>query len=82
MILLSSPSILVCFNLQPIKIKLSFIPFTGFQTTKALLRRNATVIMACRDVDRATEAAMLIRKTIAEGTFVSPDQIGCKFRDG
>lgn len=43
----------------------------GFETTKALLRRNATVIMACRDINRATEAAMTIRKTVAEGTFVS-----------
>lgn len=43
----------------------------GFETTKALLRRNATVIMACRDVTRATDAAMRIRQTVPEGKFVS-----------
>lgn len=43
----------------------------GYETTKALLRRNATVIMACRDLDRATKAAMEIRKTVPEGVFVS-----------
>lgn len=47
----------------------------GYETTKALLRRNATVVMACRSVDRATAAAMHIRKTVPEGTFVSLIQI-------
>lgn len=43
----------------------------GFETTKALLRRNATVIMACRDTRKAEEAVIEIRKSVPEGNFVS-----------
>lgn len=51
--------------------ELIFLAGLGYQATKALLQRHATVIMACRDTTRATDAAMNIRKTVTEGNFVS-----------
>lgn len=42
----------------------------GFETTKALASRGATVIMACRNEDRANEAVVKIRQTTANGQLV------------
>lgn len=43
----------------------------GFETTKSLVARGATVIMACRSEDRANEAVLKIRQTTANGHLVS-----------
>lgn len=43
----------------------------GEATTKALVARHATVIMACRNIDRANEAIARIRRTVADGTLVN-----------
>lgn len=42
----------------------------GFETTKALVKRDATVIMACRSMERADKAIGLIRKQTTNGTMV------------
>lgn len=46
----------------------------GFETTKALAVRGATVIMACRNEDRANEAVVKIRQETANGQLVSIDE--------
>lgn len=43
----------------------------GFETTKALVSRGATVIMACRNEDKANEAVVKIRQATANGHLVS-----------
>lgn len=43
----------------------------GFEATKALVKRQATVIMACRNLDRAKAAAAAIRAETNEGVMVS-----------
>lgn len=43
----------------------------GFETTRALADRNATVIMACRNVERANKAVAAIRQKSARGHLVS-----------
>lgn len=43
----------------------------GFETTKALASRGATVIMACRNEDKANEAVVKIRRETANGQLVS-----------
>ncbi|XP_037028762.1 retinol dehydrogenase 13-like [Bradysia coprophila] len=42
----------------------------GFETTKALVARGATVIMACRNEDRANEAVVKIRQATANGHLI------------
>lgn len=42
----------------------------GYETTKALVDRHATVIMGCRSMERANEAIARIRQTTANGTLV------------
>lgn len=42
----------------------------GFETTKSLVERNATVIMACRSLEKANEAIGLIRKQTTDGTVI------------
>lgn len=42
----------------------------GFETTKALASRGATVIMACRNEDKANEAVVKIRRETANGQLV------------
>ncbi len=42
----------------------------GFETTKALVSRGATVIMACRNEDKANEAVVKIRQATANGHLV------------
>lgn len=42
----------------------------GYETTKALIKRQATVIMACRNEEKCKEAIDLIRKESKEGTMV------------
>ena len=37
----------------------------GFETTRELARAGAHVVMACRDIDRGTEARETIRETVA-----------------
>lgn len=44
----------------------------GFETTKALVFRGATVIMACRNEDRANEAIVKIRRKTSNGQLVGP----------
>lgn len=39
----------------------------GYETTKGLLRRGATVIMACRSEQKANEAIAKIRREISDG---------------
>lgn len=55
----------------------------GFETTKALAARDATVIMACRNLERANKAVVKIRQQTAKGRLVSsmlsPNQIFCCF---
>lgn len=43
----------------------------GFETTKALVKRNATVIMACRSMERADKAIGAIRKQTVNGTMIA-----------
>lgn len=43
----------------------------GFETTKSLVKRNATVIMACRSLERADKAIGDIRKQTTNGTLVA-----------
>lgn len=43
----------------------------GFETTKALVKRNATVIMACRSIERADKAIGTIRKKTVNGTMIA-----------
>uniref|UniRef100_A0A336KK53 CSON012644 protein n=1 Tax=Culicoides sonorensis TaxID=179676 RepID=A0A336KK53_CULSO len=42
----------------------------GFETTKALVCRGGTVIMACRSLERANEAISKIRQVTGEGTMI------------
>lgn len=42
----------------------------GFEATKALVQRDATVIMACRSIERADKAIGRIRKKTTNGTLV------------
>lgn len=42
----------------------------GFETTKALVKRNATVIMACRSLERADKAVADIRKETTNGNLI------------
>lgn len=42
----------------------------GYETTKALIKRQATVILACRNAEKCKEAIDLIRKESTEGTMV------------
>lgn len=42
----------------------------GYETTKALIKRQATVIMACRNEEKCKEAIDLIRRESTEGTMV------------
>lgn len=43
----------------------------GYETTKALVERNATVIMACRDIQKTNKAISEIRRKIYNGKLVS-----------
>lgn len=43
----------------------------GFETTRFLCERNATVIMACRSIERADKAIGLIRKKTTNGTLIA-----------
>lgn len=43
----------------------------GFETTKALVNRDATVIMACRSLERADKAIGAIRKQTIKGTMIA-----------
>ncbi|XP_055308852.1 retinol dehydrogenase 13-like [Sitodiplosis mosellana] len=43
----------------------------GFETTKALVNRDATVIMACRSIERADKAIGAIRKHTIKGTMIA-----------
>lgn len=43
----------------------------GFETTKALVERNATVIMACRSMERADKAIGSIRKQTINGSMIA-----------
>jgi NAD(P)-dependent dehydrogenase (short-subunit alcohol dehydrogenase family) len=43
----------------------------GFETAKALVKRQATVIMACRNLEKANEAITKIRAQTREGTVVA-----------
>lgn len=43
----------------------------GFETTKALVARDATVIMGCRSLERANAAIVKIRQHTAKGQLVS-----------
>lgn len=43
----------------------------GFEATKALVERNATVIMACRSLEKADKAIGCIRKQTTNGTLVA-----------
>lgn len=43
----------------------------GFETTKALVKRNATVIMACRSLEKADKAIGDIRKETTNGTVIA-----------
>lgn len=42
----------------------------GYETTRALIMRDATVIMACRDLARATEAIYKIRQITGSGELI------------
>lgn len=42
----------------------------GFETTKALALRNATVIMACRSLEKANEAIAAIRNETTNGNLI------------
>lgn len=43
----------------------------GFETTRALVKRNATVVMACRSLEKANAAIAAIRKETTNGTLVT-----------
>lgn len=43
----------------------------GLETAKALVKRKARVIFACRDIDKAKVAVALIRKEHTSGELVS-----------
>lgn len=43
----------------------------GFETTQSLVERNATVIMACRSLEKADKAIGLIRKQTTNGTLIA-----------
>lgn len=43
----------------------------GLETTKALVNRDATVIMACRSIERADKAIGAIRKQTIKGTMIA-----------
>lgn len=43
----------------------------GFETTKSLVERDATVIMACRSLEKADKAIGLIRKRTTNGTLIA-----------
>lgn len=43
----------------------------GFETTKALAARDATVIMACRSMQKANDAILKIRLETAKGNLVN-----------
>lgn len=43
----------------------------GYETTKALVKRQATVILACRNMEKAKAAVSKIRTETAEGVMVS-----------
>lgn len=43
----------------------------GYETTKALVKRQATVIMACRNMEKARAAAAEIRSETDEGVMVN-----------
>lgn len=43
----------------------------GFETTKALIERDATVILACRSMERANYAIAQIRKKTASGRLIA-----------
>lgn len=43
----------------------------GFETTKALVHRDATVIMACRSIEKADKAIGTIRKKTIKGTMIA-----------
>jgi len=51
----------------------------GFQTTKALVARQATVIMACRSLDKANDAISKIREFTGEGTMIPLTLDLCSF---
>lgn len=51
----------------------------GFETTKALVSRGATVIMACRNEDKANEAIVKIRRATANGQLVSRLHLKLKY---
>ncbi|XP_059612449.1 retinol dehydrogenase 12-like [Phlebotomus argentipes] len=42
----------------------------GFETTRALVHRHATVIMACRNMEKAQEAITAIRKETGNGFMI------------
>jgi NAD(P)-dependent dehydrogenase (short-subunit alcohol dehydrogenase family) len=42
----------------------------GLEATKALVKRQATIIMACRNLKKAAEAIKLIREETNEGTLI------------
>lgn len=43
----------------------------GFETTRALVKHDATVIMACRSIERADKAIGSIRKETIKGTMIA-----------
>lgn len=43
----------------------------GYEATKALAARHATVIMACRSEERATQAIARIRRATSNGKLVN-----------
>lgn len=61
-------------NTQSLKGKLFIVTGAntglGFETTKALAQRGATVIMACRNMDKANEAIKKIRAVTNEGELI------------
>lgn len=42
----------------------------GFETTKALVKRDATVLMACRNLERANDAITKIKNQTKNGQMV------------
>lgn len=42
----------------------------GFETTKALVARGATVILACRSTEKMNEAIKKIRESTKEGEMI------------
>ncbi len=53
----------------------------GFEATKALARRGATVIMACRSLDRGETAAYEIQEGLPDGTGGRLDVRRCDLAD-